>query len=88
MKRSTVHVPWADGLKFRPAARIIRAAQRYRASVVLKCGERTADVRSIMSLVLLCASMGTAVTIEATGEDERRAVEAVERVFSASDGEA
>lgn len=85
MKRSTVLVPWADGLKFRTAARIIRAAQRYRSSMVLRCGERTADVRSIMSLVLLCASMGAAVTIEATGEDERRAVEAVEKVFAAGD---
>ena len=83
MQRSTVLVPWADGLKFRAAARIIRAAQRHGASIVLRCGERTADARSIMGLVLLCASMGAPVMIEAEGGDERRAVKAVERVFVA-----
>ncbi len=87
MKRSTVVVPWADGLKFRPAARIIRAAPSFRASVVLRCGARIGDIRSILSLVTLCASMGTAITVEASGEDELRAVEAITRVFATGDAD-
>lgn len=87
MKRSIVEVPWADGLKFRSAARIIRAAESFRSSVVLRCGGRIADVRSILSLVMLCASMGAAITIEAAGEDEQRVVEAISQVFAAGDEE-
>lgn len=87
MKRSIVEVPWTDGLKFRSAARIIRAAESFRSSIVLRCGERIADVRSILSLVMLCASMGAAVTIEAAGEDEAGAVEAITRVFDSTDNE-
>lgn len=87
MKRTTLVVPWNDGLKFRSAARIIRAAQSFRSSVVLRCGDRIASVRSILSIVTLCASLGSSVTIEASGEDETRAVEAISKVFLASDPE-
>jgi len=87
MKRSTVVVPWADGLQFRPAARIIRAAQSCHSSVVLRCGERIADVRSILSLVMLCATMGMAISIEVSGEDEQVAIEAVERIFAMGEGD-
>ncbi|MCB1205088.1 MAG: HPr family phosphocarrier protein [Verrucomicrobiae bacterium] len=87
MKRTTLVVPWTEGLKFRSAAQIMRAAQEFRASVVLRCGDRIASVRSILSIVTLCASMGSAVTIEVSGEDETKAVEAISQVFLASDTE-
>jgi phosphotransferase system HPr (HPr) family protein len=85
MKRSTVVVSWDDGLKFRSAARMIRVAQRFRSSIILKCGEKIGDVRSIMSVVMLCATMGTVVSIEARGEDEELAIQAVTKVFSMGD---
>lgn len=85
MTRASLLVPWAEGLKFRPAARIIRAAGSFHSSVVLRCGERIADVRSILGIVMLCASMGATVTIEASGEDEAKAIDAISRVFSAED---
>jgi phosphocarrier protein HPr len=81
MKRSTVVVPWPDGLKFRSAARIIRAAKKCQSAVVLHCGDRIADVRSIVGIVMLCAMVGTSITIEASGGDEQKAIEEVERVF-------
>ena len=40
-----------------------------------------------MSVVMLCATMGTAVSIEASGEDEELAILAVTKVFSVSDDE-
>lgn len=85
MKRSTVVVSWSEGLKFRPAARLIRVARRFRSSITLRCGEKIGDVRSIMSVVMLCATMGTAVSIEASGEDEELAIQAVTQVFSVGD---
>lgn len=81
MKRSTVVVPWPEGLTFRSAARIIRAARKYQSAVVLHCGDRFADVRSIVGIVMLCTMVGTSITIEASGGDEQRVIEEVERVF-------
>ncbi len=85
MKSSIVVVPWADGLHLRPAARIVRVSQRFKSSVSMTCGEKMADVRSILSIIALCATMGTAVGIEVTGEDEQTALEAIERAFSGDD---
>lgn len=87
MKRTTVVVSWSEGLKLRPAARLIRVARRFRSSITLRCGENVGDVHSIMSVVMLCATMGTAVNIEASGEDEELAILAVTKVFSVGDDE-
>jgi len=87
MKSSSVVVSWHDGLKFRSAARMIRVAQQFRSTIVLTCGGKIADVRSILRVVMLCATLGAVVGIEATGEDEELAIQAVAQVFSSGEGE-
>lgn len=84
---STVVVSWEDGLKLRPPAKLIRVAQRFRSSIVLRCGDTISDVRSIMSVLMMCATMGSVVCIEATGEDEEVAIQAISQVFSSGDGD-
>jgi len=61
----------------------MQVAQRFRSTIVLKCGERIADLRSVLSMIALCATMGTPLDVEAIGEDEQEAAQAVEQVFSA-----
>jgi phosphotransferase system HPr-like phosphotransfer protein len=46
-----------------------------------------ADIRCILSILSLCATMGTALDVEATGDDERDATCAVEQVFSCYSGD-
>ena len=41
-----------------------------------------ADLRSILSILALCATMGTTLTLEASGEDEKDAVQALEQAFA------
>jgi len=82
MKHSRVVVRWPQGLHLRPAARLVRTAQSFRSAIHLKCGDRTADLRSIFSVLALCATFGMPMDIEAFGEDEQAAAEAVERVFT------
>ena len=86
MKRSRVVVPWRDGLHFRPAAELVRLARKYRASVYLLCGRKVANLRSVLGLIALCATMGTPLDVEAVGEDEQEAVQAVQQVFSTRKG--
>jgi phosphotransferase system HPr (HPr) family protein len=85
MKTLRIIVPWPQGLHLRPAARLVRVARRFRSTILLKCGDNIADVRSILSILALCATLGTALDLEAVGDDEQHAVEAVEHVFSSGD---
>jgi phosphotransferase system HPr (HPr) family protein len=85
MKRAQVRVPWKAGLHLRPATTLVRIAQTFRSTILLRCGERLADARSIVSILLLAASMGSVVNVEATGEDEANAANAIEHMFSMDD---
>ena len=78
-------VPWSAGLHLRPAARLVDVAQKFRSSVMLTCRGRAADLRSILSVIALCATMGATLDIEVDGEDEQNAIDAVEQVFSSDD---
>ena len=85
MKHLQVLVPWKSGLHLRPATRLVRIAQTFRSTIHLKCGGKIANARSIVSVLLLAASMGSAINIETMGEDEANAAQAIERVFSSDD---
>ncbi len=74
-----------EGLHLRTAASLVHLSRRFRSTIFLKCGEKVADLRSILSILSLCATMGTAIDIEATGDDEHDATRAVEQVFSSND---
>ena len=82
MQRTKVAVKWSDGIQLRRAAKLMRVAQRFNSTVVFKLGERIGDVRSIVSIVMLCATMGSIVEVEISGEDERDAAQAISQVFA------
>jgi len=82
MKRSRVVVLWKQGLHLRPAAKLVEVARDFHSSIRLKCGGKIADLRSILSVMALCATMGTGLDVEAVGDDEQDAIQAIERVFS------
>jgi len=82
MKRAKVVVLWHGGLHLRPAAKLVEVAKQFHSMVYLKCGGKIADLRSILSVLALCATMGTGLDIEAIGDDEQDAAQAIEQVFS------
>lgn len=81
MKCSKVVVPWREGLHLRHAATLVKLTGLFRSTIRLKYGPKIADLRSILSIISLCATMGTALDIEASGDDEVEATRAVEQVF-------
>lgn len=83
MKHARVTVPWREGLHLRRAAELVKVAQRFHATLYLKCGGKIANLRSIVNVLALCATLGTALDLEAVGDDEQEAVQTVERVFVA-----
>ena len=71
------------GLHARAAARFVHTASRYRARVTAARGGRTMDGKSILGILLLAAGRGSTVHVRAEGEDERDALDAVEKLIEA-----
>ena len=65
----------------RHAMALVKAAAQFQSTVLLKCGDKIADLRSFLSVVALCASMGTVLEVEITGADEVEARQVVVQVF-------
>jgi phosphocarrier protein len=71
----TVTIPNPLGFHARAAARFVQAATGYTCRIRVGRAGREADGKSIMGLLLLLASQGTAITITADGADEAAAIE-------------
>ena len=85
MKKTTVTVPWQQGLHVRPATQLVKLARKHRSTIRIKGRELVADATSILSVLLLCATMGTMLEIEVSGEDELEAASAIEQLFGVDD---
>jgi phosphocarrier protein len=75
------------GLHARPSAQIVNLASRFRCSVALICNDRRADARQILAVMLLAASMGATIKIEANGPDEADAMAAITQLINSRFGE-
>ncbi len=73
----TVRVQNEFGLHARPAGQLAREAGKYAASIVLECGGRQVDAKSILDVLTLAAPRGTELTLRVSGEDARTAFQAV-----------
>ena len=77
MQTRQVKVGNTLGLHARLAAQIVHVASRFTCSVSLAFKGRTANARNILAVMLLAASVGGTILIEASGPDEAEAVEAL-----------
>ena len=87
MKRSQVTVRFDGGLHARPATRLVRLLERFRARVFLRFGDRVANAGSILSILLLSATFNSQIELQASGEEEDAAIRAAEAFFQSSDEE-
>jgi phosphocarrier protein HPr len=77
MQTRQVNVANSLGVHARLAAQIVQLASRFRCSVSLALNGRTANARNILAVMLLAASVGSTISIEASGPDEAEALEAL-----------
>ena len=75
------------GLHARAAARFVRLASQYAATVRVAKGPRELDGKSILGLLLLGASRGTTIIIRTDGPDAEAAAEALVTLVAAGFGE-
>ena len=76
MQKVQVKVTNAQGIHALPSAKIVQLASRFSCSVWLAVRGRRANARSIVAVMLLAAAIGSTVTIETSGSDEREAIDA------------
>jgi phosphocarrier protein HPr len=71
------------GLHARAAAKLVHTAARFKSDIKIRKGDEEVDGKSILGILLLAAGRGSVVTIRADGEDEREAVDAIEKLIDA-----
>ena len=77
----------SSGFHARPAGLFVKTASRFCSSIKGVSGKQTANGKSILSLMLLGATPGTEITIEARGEDEGEALNALAELVTGRFGE-
>ena len=75
------------GLHARASARFVQTVEKFDAEVrVMRCGEIVGGT-SIMGLMMLAASPGTTITVEATGKDAAEVIAALASLIESRFGE-
>jgi phosphotransferase system HPr (HPr) family protein len=75
------------GLHVRAATALQKAACQFRSAVRIEHDGQRSDARSVMQLLLLQAAKGSAVRIEASGDDAEAAVDAIAELIERGFGE-
>jgi len=75
------------GLHARPAAILVQKASKFKSEIKLQKEDIEANAKSILSVMMLAAEVGSFVIIKAEGEDEEQAVKAIAELFEEKFGE-
>jgi len=78
------------GLHARPAMQFVDVANQFSSDIMVRKGGEEpcdADGKSVMQMIILAATQGTPLVIEADGEDAEKAVEALAQLFADKFGE-
>ncbi len=65
------------GLHARASAKFVKCAEGFDANIQVSRDGQTVPATSIMGLMMLAAAMGTSITVEASGPESERAMEAL-----------
>ena len=75
------------GLHARPAMQFVDLANQFHSSIRVWKGDQCVDGKSIMHMMMLAATEGTGLKLEADGEDAAGALDALEQLVNAHFGE-
>jgi phosphocarrier protein len=75
------------GLHARASAKFVHTVEKFDAQVRVSRGGETVGGTSIMGLMMLAASPGTSITVEATGRQAAEVVAALEELLATRFGE-
>lgn len=87
MYSESIEVQNKTGLHARPAAVFVQAASKFKSNITIEKDLKQANAKSILSLLSIGASMGSAIKITAEGEDENQAVDTLIKLIESKFGE-
>ena len=87
MQKRNVKIVNKLGLHARASAKLTQTAANFRSQLFISRAGRRVNAKSIMGVMMLAAGLGSTVEIEAEGEDEAAALDAIEALFAAKFGE-
>ena len=75
------------GLHARASAKFVQTVEKFDAEVRVTRGSETVGGTSIMGLMMLAASSGCAITVEATGKEAAQVIDALSELINSRFGE-
>lgn len=80
--RKDVTINMKESMEATPIAHLVALANKYRSQIYLEMGKTRVNAKSIMGMMSLVLVSGSAVTVDAQGEDAEQAVAAVEKFLT------
>jgi phosphocarrier protein HPr len=68
------------GIHARPAGMLVKEAESYNSSITITNGDKSADVKKLLSLISLGVRYDDSITLTFEGEDEAAAHEALKQI--------
>lgn len=87
MLRKKILISNKLGLHARAAAKLVHLASRYASEILLIKQDTSVNGKSIMGVMMLAASRGTELELVVSGEDEDKAMQALESLITERFGE-
>tara|TARA_Y200000002_G_C22368265_1_gene531978 strand:+ start:29 stop:295 length:267 start_codon:yes stop_codon:yes gene_type:complete len=82
MKERKIIINNKLGLHARAAAKIVTLTNQFDSIIKIINGDKQADAKSIMKILMLSAPQGTEVKITAKGKDENLAIEKLSKLIN------
>jgi catabolite repression HPr-like protein len=76
--KKNVTIKMRESLEATPIAHLVQLANQFQSQVYIEMDTKKVNAKSIMGMMSLVLTRGTEVTIDAQGDDEEKAVVAIE----------
>lgn len=87
MVKESIEIINKLGLHARASTKFTQTASQFKSEVWVEKNGRRVNAKSIMGVMMLAAAKGTIIQIEASGEDEQAAVDALKALINNYFGE-
>jgi phosphocarrier protein HPr len=87
MTRQEVEIINKLGLHARASTKLTQVASQFASQIWIERGSRRVNAKSIMGVMMLAASKGSKITLEASGEDETQAIDVLIELINNRFGE-
>ncbi len=75
------------GLHARASMKLVNLAARYQSKILIRYNLREVDAKSIMNVMVLAVSHDSIIELITSGDDEKEAMEAIEKLINDRFGE-